>query len=117
MTVQANFIKDPALQNCLEVADRTRHLCHEIVTTLENATDGGQSDQARIEQSRKQKNLSALVVQLKALHRAAIMLPRDAKEATNEARRDVDRLHLQLQNLHYEQRHLRGKITACREFQ
>jgi len=41
---------------------------------------------------------------------------REAKDATSESRREVDRLHLQLQNLYYEQRHLRGEITACRDF-
>jgi THO complex subunit 5 len=44
------------------------------------------------------------------------MSAREAKEVTSEVRREVDRLHLQLQNLYYEQRHLRGEITACREF-
>jgi THO complex subunit 5 len=44
------------------------------------------------------------------------MSSREAKEATAEARREVDRLHLQLQNLYYEQRHLRGEIKACRDF-
>lgn len=44
------------------------------------------------------------------------MSAREAKETTSEVRREVDRLHLQLQNLYYEQRHLRGEINACREF-
>lgn len=109
-------VQDPALTHCLEVADRTRKLCHEIVTALESSADGEPSEQVLIERSRRQKQLNALVVQLKGLHRSAIMSSREAKEATSEARREVDRLHLQLQNLYYEQRHLRGEINACREF-
>ncbi|KAF8535671.1 Fms-interacting protein-domain-containing protein [Trichophaea hybrida] len=117
MTVQPlTVIQDPALLHCLDVADRTRNLCHEIVSALENTTDGEPSEQVLIERSRKQKQLNALMIQLKGLHRSAVISSREAKEATSEARREVDRLHLQLQNLYYEQRHLRGEITACRDF-
>ncbi|KUI56522.1 hypothetical protein VP1G_03865 [Cytospora mali] len=35
---------------------------------------------------------------------------------TAEARQEVDVLHLQLQNLYYEQRHLQGEIAACESF-
>jgi len=44
------------------------------------------------------------------------MSAREAKQTTTEARQEVDRLHLQLQNLYYEQRHLRGEIAACKDF-
>ena len=118
MTVlPANVIQDPALLNCLEVADRMRRLCHQIVSELETTGDGGQPpDHVLAERSRRHKQLNALLTQLKCLHRVAIMSSREAKDATSESRREVDRLHLQLQNLYYEQRHLRGEITACRDF-
>jgi THO complex subunit 5 len=74
------------------------------------------SEDVLSQRSRKQKQLNAYMTQLKGLHRAAVMSAREAKESTSEARRAVDRLHLQLQNLYYEQRHLRGEITACRDF-
>merc|ERR1711977_653594 len=35
---------------------------------------------------------------------------------TAEARQEVGKLHLQLQNLYYEQRHLQGEIAACESF-
>ena len=98
------------------MADRTRLLCHQILTTIESATGAELPEDERIERSRTQKQLNALLTQIKGLHRAAIMSAREAKEVTGEVRREVDRLHLQLQNLYYEQRHLRGEITACREF-
>ena len=109
-------VEDPVLSHCLQVADRTRRLCHEIVTALESSADGDPSEQALIDRSRRQKQLNALLVQLKGLHRCAVMASREAKDSTSEARREVDRLHLQLQNLYYEQRHLRGEINACEEF-
>lgn len=42
---------------------------------------------------------------------------RQTKQETTEARQEIDSLHLQLQNLYYEQRHLRGEIAGCEEFE
>ena len=42
---------------------------------------------------------------------------RSTKQETAEARQEIDSLHLQLQNLYYEQRHLRGEIAACEEYE
>ncbi|KAA8905355.1 Fms-interacting protein-domain-containing protein [Sphaerosporella brunnea] len=117
MTIQhAAIDQDHTVAHCLEVAERTRQLCHEIISALEAASDGEPSEQVQIERSRQRKQLNALVMQLKSLHRSAIMSSREAKEATGKARQEVDRLHLQLQNLYYEQRHLRGEINACKDF-
>ncbi|CCX06501.1 Similar to Uncharacterized THOC5 family protein; acc. no. Q9USR5 [Pyronema omphalodes CBS 100304] len=113
---ESTTITDPALLHCLTIASRTKALCHEIVTALEATSNTEPSEAALIDRSRKQKQLNGLIAQLKGLHRNAIMSSREAKEATAEARREVDRLHLQLQNLYYEQRHLRGEIKACRDF-
>ncbi|KAF3768903.1 hypothetical protein M406DRAFT_355072 [Cryphonectria parasitica EP155] len=41
---------------------------------------------------------------------------RDTKTQTAEARQEVDVLHLQLQNLYYEQAHLQGEIAACESY-
>nr|GFD57658.1 hypothetical protein [Tanacetum cinerariifolium] len=41
---------------------------------------------------------------------------RRTKQETSEARQEIDELHLQLQNLYYEQRHLRGEIRGCEEY-
>ncbi|KAI5849985.1 Fms-interacting protein-domain-containing protein [Tricharina praecox] len=118
MTVTPANIEDPTLQQCLEIAERTRQLCHRIVTTFESSNTSGDPDaqQNLIERSRGLKQLNALLQQLKCLHRTAVMSARDAKDVTRDARQEVDRLHLQLQNLYYEQRHLRGEITACIDF-
>uniref|UniRef100_L2FHA7 Fms interacting n=1 Tax=Colletotrichum fructicola (strain Nara gc5) TaxID=1213859 RepID=L2FHA7_COLFN len=53
---------------------------------------------------------------LRGLHRAANFTARETKAQTAEARHEVDRLHLQLQNLYYEQRHLEGEIEACESY-
>ncbi|KAG6821264.1 hypothetical protein H0H93_002374 [Arthromyces matolae] len=58
----------------------------------------------------------ALISRLKALHRASNATTRIRKEATAEARQDMDQSHLVLQNLLYEKRHLEREIEKCRQF-
>ncbi|KAH8675706.1 Fms-interacting protein-domain-containing protein [Xylariales sp. PMI_506] len=66
--------------------------------------------------SKQQKLLITHLARLRGLHRAAVFNSRETKHETAEARHEVDRLHLQLQNLYYEQRHLQGEIAACESY-
>ncbi|KAF8476943.1 Fms-interacting protein-domain-containing protein [Kalaharituber pfeilii] len=117
MPVQDTLITDPTLRQCLELASKTRQLCQEILSSLQAQAGAGElPESALIDRSKQQKLLNAYLTQLKVLHRAAFMSAREAKQTTTEARQEVDRLHLQLQNLFYEQRHLRGEIAACKDF-
>ncbi|EGO27529.1 hypothetical protein SERLADRAFT_382585 [Serpula lacrymans var. lacrymans S7.9] len=59
---------------------------------------------------------SALVARLKALNRNANAATRAHKQATAEARHEMDQTHLGLQNLLYEKRHLEREIDKCRQF-
>ncbi|OAX43480.1 hypothetical protein K503DRAFT_847146 [Rhizopogon vinicolor AM-OR11-026] len=59
---------------------------------------------------------NALVARLKALNRNANATTRSCKQATTEARHDMDQTHLGLQNLLYEKRHLEKEIDKCRQF-
>ncbi|TGZ79316.1 hypothetical protein EX30DRAFT_333433 [Ascodesmis nigricans] len=113
------LITDPLLLECLQVAERTRALCHELLTLVETNTPTDSTplpDHIFQEKARKQKQLNTLTAHLKSLHRTVILQAREAKEAVTEKRKEVDRLHLLLQNLYYEQRHLRGEVKACRDF-
>ncbi|KAG5643961.1 hypothetical protein DXG03_009312 [Asterophora parasitica] len=58
----------------------------------------------------------ALLGRLKALHRAANTATRVRKDATTDARNEMDQSHLGLQNLLYEKRHLEREIEKCRQF-
>lgn len=58
----------------------------------------------------------ALFARLKALNRAANSATRNHKQATADARHDMDQTHLGLQNLQYEKRHLEREIEKCRQF-
>ncbi|KAF9247061.1 Fms-interacting protein-domain-containing protein [Melanogaster broomeanus] len=59
---------------------------------------------------------SALLARLKALNRNANAATRAHKQATTEARQEMDQTHLGLQNLLYEKRHLEREIDKCRQF-
>ncbi|KAK3053716.1 hypothetical protein LTS18_012103 [Coniosporium uncinatum] len=56
-------------------------------------------------------------MQVRALTRKSIEGVRQTKQATTDARAEVDTLRLRLQNLEYEQRHLRGEIQGCEGYE
>ncbi|KAF8422894.1 Fms-interacting protein-domain-containing protein [Tirmania nivea] len=117
MTIPDSLVTDPSLCECLELVSKLRILCIQLLSGLQSQGPAGEhSEAALIERARQQKLLNAYLTQLKVLHRAAFISAREAKQTTTEARQEVDRLHLQLQNLYYEQRHLRGEIAACKDF-
>ena len=58
----------------------------------------------------------ALFARLKALNRAANHATRAHKNATADARQEMDQTYLSLQNLLYEKRHLEREIEKCRQF-
>jgi len=66
--------------------------------------------------SRAQKPLFAHLAHLRAQNRRLAHVIRDTKALTSESRVEVDTLHLSLQNLYYESRHLAGEIAACDEY-
>jgi len=63
-----------------------------------------------------QTRAMALFGQLKAHNRAANGQTRSHKQATADARTQMDQAHLALQNLLYEKRHLEREIDKCRQF-
>ncbi|KAI1374129.1 hypothetical protein F4677DRAFT_180294 [Hypoxylon crocopeplum] len=112
------IVTDPNLSTVLDASRDTRlqalSLVDQIVAAgpIESA-----SVEAQLETSKQQKLLITNLAQLRGLHRAAYFGARGTKSQTFEARQEVDRLHLQLQNLYYEQRHLQGEIVACESYE
>jgi THO complex subunit 5 len=72
---------------------------------------------AQQQQQQQQAELLAHVASLRGLHRRAVLSVRGTRQVVAEARGEVDTLSLQLQNLVYEQRHLRGEIAACEGYE
>ena len=119
MTVE-NIVTDPYLRRILDVSAQARDQCMKLIDLTEaspTTTSQLPSRELQLELSRQQKLLNSYLAQLKGLNRNAIFEVRSTKQATAEARQEIDRLHLRLQNLYYEERHLRGEITACESYE
>lgn len=124
MTIDA-IVTDPALRSFLQTSQHAREQALGLADRLAaiSTSDDTQQQQQqltadqRIELSKEQKLLNTNLSHLRGLHRAAFLSARDTKAQTAEARQEVDVLHLQLQNLYYEQRHLQGEIAACESFE
>ncbi|GLB33825.1 putative fms-interacting protein [Lyophyllum shimeji] len=85
----------------------------EVIDKLRDLVSGNHLDQ---DAAAIQIRAMALFGRLKALHRAANTATRVRKEATAQARHNMDESHLGLQNLLYEKRHLEREIEKCRQF-
>lgn len=120
MTVP-DIVTDPFLNSVLDVSKLTRDQCLALFDLAETypvtIAVGAPTRESQQHSIKQHKLLNAYISQLRGLNREAILQVRQAKQATAEARQEVDRLHLQLQNLYYEQRHLRAEITACETFE
>ena len=113
-----NRVTDPFLLSVLESADRARQQSLAILDLIDeyHASSNLSNDEALLQLSKQQKTLHTHLSQLRALNRKAILGVRSTKQETAEARQEIDSLHLELQNLYYEQRHLRGEIAACEDY-
>lgn len=114
-------ITDPLLVTVLDTSRAAREQAVVLIDRIQEALDAAGSGplplEAQAEISKQQKLLNTNIAQLRGLHRSAHFKARETKGQTAEARHEVDVLHLQLQNLYYEQRHLEGEIAACESFE
>ena len=114
------IVTDYYLQSVLDTSTNTRQQCMKLFDLAEaNAVSGTQKlpREIELELSKQQKLLYSYLAQLRGQNRNAINKVRETKQTTAEARQEIDRLHLQLQNLYYEERHLRGEISACDSYE
>ena len=124
MTQSTPLVTDASLQSVLAAADLARTQSLAILDLLDahhasiDASDDASDPTAQqLELSTQQKKLTAYLAQLRGLNRKAVLGVRSTKQETGEARQEIDALHLQLQNLYYEQRHLRGEIAGCEDYE
>ncbi|KAJ5175018.1 uncharacterized protein N7482_000895 [Penicillium canariense] len=115
----SEIVSDESLLPVLGTTAETLAQCQQLIALLnpENSpTDPTGLQELSLAASKQQKILFARLAQLRGQNRDAIFRVRDTKHATAEARQEIDRLHLQLQNLYYEQKHLTGEIAACESY-
>lgn len=109
-----NLVTDPSLLPLLQTSQATLGQAQSMLHWLEqNAATSAPSLDSQLDLAQQQKILHAYLAKLRGQHRRAAFDARATKQETAEARQEVDRLLLQLQNLYYEQRHLMGEIGAC----
>ncbi|KAF2405571.1 hypothetical protein EJ06DRAFT_469261 [Trichodelitschia bisporula] len=111
------IVTDPQLRSVLAAASLAREQCLSILALLEkHYTAGSTPAELQPDLAKQQKALLAQVAQMRYQNRTALLAVRATKQATADARLEVDTLHLQLQNLYYEQRHLIGEIALCENY-
>lgn len=115
----SEIVTDPSLLPVLQTSSETLAQCESLLSLLESApsSPSGPSEETLLAISKQQKLLFSLLARLRGLNRDAILGVRSTKQVTAEARQEIDRLHLLLQNLYYEQRHLNGEIAACESYE
>lgn len=111
------IVTEPTLAAVLQISDQARDQVHTLLQLTDQANDGRVTAEAQAELAKQQKHLFTNISHLRGLHRNACLSARETKALTAEARQEVDRLHLQLQNLYYEQRHLQGEINSCESYE
>ncbi|RKF54215.1 putative THOC5 family protein [Golovinomyces cichoracearum] len=112
-----DIITDPTLRLALETSKKTKEQAIELLDLVSSqSATSPPSSGFQLQISRERKLLLTYLAQLRALHRNAHFEARETKALTAEARQEVDKLHLQLQNLYYEQRHLQGEIRSCESY-
>jgi THO complex subunit 5 len=109
-------VTEPSLTAVLQISDQAREQADALVHLVNQASGGRVSAEAQAEIAKQQKQLLTSVSHLRGLFRAACFSARETRTSTAESRQAVDRLHLQMQNLYYEQRHLQGEILACESY-
>ncbi|OAQ72720.1 THO complex, subunit 5 [Pochonia chlamydosporia 170] len=110
------IVSEPSLMAVLQISDQARDQAHTLLQLTDEASDSRTSAESQAEMAKQQKQLFTSISHLRGLHRNACISARETKAQTAEARQEVDRLHLQLQNLYYEQRHLQGEMSACESY-
>ncbi|KAL9616381.1 MAG: hypothetical protein Q9160_008735 [Pyrenula sp. 1 TL-2023] len=105
----------PLLNTSRDTLQATLELLHFLSQpdTIPTSSSQSLSLETQLLISRYHKNINASLSILRGQNRNAILDVRRTKEETAKARTEVDRLHLQLQNLYYEQRYLVGEIRGC----
>jgi len=110
-------LHDPDLLEVLATIASIRTTALSLLDHHDTLPTSAAEKPAALEQQKQQAELLAHIASLRGLHRRAVLSVRGTRQVVAEGRGEVDRLSLQLQNLVYEQRHLRGEIAACEGYE
>lgn len=114
----SDIVQDPSLFPVHSTSSETITQCRRLLSLQDpNSALATNPQETPRAVAKQQKELFALLSQLRGQSRDAVFRVRETKQLTAEGRHEIDRLHLQLPNLYYEQRHLSGEISACETYE
>lgn len=119
----APLVTDPQLRSLVEMADQTQLYCLELLDLIKKNPPKTNNPNVLVDPSVEaqcrdlQNKIAYTLAVVRKGHRDAALEVRDTKQATAEARHEIDALHLHLQNLLYEERHLISEINAAESYE
>jgi THO complex subunit 5 len=115
-TLHPPTLTDPSILRVRDNVHQIKLLTSRIVH-LRSQPHASEDDEIQQQITIDQKKLANLKIMLRGFNREMYLENRGVKTATSEAKSQVDDLYLNLQNLKYEQQHLRSEIQDCRNYQ
>lgn len=114
-TLHPPALSDPSIIRVRDTVHQIKLLTNRIIH-LRSQLHASEDDEIQQQIATDQKKLSNLKIMLRGFNREMYLENRSVKTATSEAKAQVDNLYLNLQNLKYEQQHLRSEIQDCRNY-
>jgi hypothetical protein len=105
---------DPSILHVRDAISQMRMIANRIISLRMRLGNLSEDENAQLETD--QKKLKNLNIMLRGFNREMYLQNRAVKQATSDAKAEVDNLYLGLQNLKYEQGHLRSEIQDCRNY-
>lgn len=106
-------LTDPSILHVRDTINQIKIVAARVIS-IQSRPD--LSDDEQLQLQTDQKKLTNLKIMLRGFNREMYLQNRAVKQATSEAKAQVDHLYLALQNLKYEQQHLRSEIQDCRNY-
>lgn len=123
MAPVAPLVTDPQLRSVVETADQAMQYCLELLDLIEKNPPKSNDPNVLVDTSVEkqcrdlQNKVAYTLAVVRKGHRDAALEVRETKQATADARHEIDALHLHLQNLLYEERHLISEIHAAESYE
>jgi hypothetical protein len=112
-TLEVPSLNDPSIVRVRDTVTQIKILSDRIITLRDR---GALSHDEETQLVLHQKKLRNLRIMLRGFNREMYLQNRAAKQATSDAKAEVDNLYVILQNLKYEQGHLQSEIQDCRNY-
>jgi Fms-interacting protein/Thoc5 len=116
-TVQSSLplpaITDPSILDVRNTVNQIRLLANQLLILFSKSS---LNDEEATQLANAQRKLQTLKIMLRGFNREVYLQNRAVKQATSESKVEVEGLYLGLQNLKYEQQHLRSEIQDCKNY-